>query len=691
MAVQKLQVFLASRFEEFRDERTALAKRLNSVKTLPVEAIDLNDSSSNERPPLQVCFEAVERAEVFVLLIGHTYGAGVHKEDGESYTHLEYRRAIEDRAKIVLPWVKGSIEEVAERPDCDSRLRKWLFEIKKRHKAAPLDSSLTPEQNASTIFETVLERLWEIYSGGGRAPEDDDDVSSGWDESPIRRDELSDYERVVADRVAPPLRLMAANHATEAWAALQLQLPHIAIKHLKASVDLVPLDVVPGYWLARLLIASGRRPECVQGRSVALDCARIAERQRNELRQMVALILAARANERLEERNAAVEAAEAAHNVMSHHWMAKLELGRQYALSQQQRKAFKYADDAFWLRAETIRQIDRDPAYRALRSFELFRKELDENVRERTEAVFDSELATIDFLRQFGAEIPTNEIWAVWPDRSTASSLQRVRRARSAARHTLRLLQDCAQRLAAEAEAFNSHEFHGLSQATLESIEREHEKERKNMEAAATRREDAESKAARGMRRLQMMSAIAGLIMLILVGAAMIQRDSDWRIGLLAGAALVVIGAVVLGANVVGPVYHDPRNRASTAGDARNEAARKLAAHDTALADFGIAAANMREHLVLFGNLVQSFEQCAALHIPISPVSTMLRDKKPGDIVRVKASAEHVRLEADLLDGDLLFLAKDPFAAQTDYWFARYMGPGGDPDVYSRRRAYFTG
>ena len=39
MAVQKLQVFLASRFEEFRDERAALAKRLNGVKTLPVEAI----------------------------------------------------------------------------------------------------------------------------------------------------------------------------------------------------------------------------------------------------------------------------------------------------------------------------------------------------------------------------------------------------------------------------------------------------------------------------------------------------------------------------------------------------------------------------------------------------------------------------------------------------------------------------
>jgi hypothetical protein len=53
--------------------------------------------------------------------------------------------------------------------------------------------------------------------------------------------------------------------------------------------------------------------------------------------------------------------------------------------------------------------------------------------------------------------------------------------------------------------------------------------------------------------------------------------------------------------------------------------------------------------------------------------------RRPGSrgIVRVKGSAEHVRLETDLLDGDLLFLTQDPFAAQTDYWFASYIGPGG--------------
>lgn len=100
------------------------------------------------------------------------------------------------------------------------------------------------------------------------------------------------------------------------------------------------------------------------------------------MRQMVALILAARANERLEEQELALEAAQEAHEVMQHHWFAKLEVGRQHALSGQHSKAFERAEEAFWLRAQSIRQIDRDDAYRGLgRDFDKFRDDLDAKVR----------------------------------------------------------------------------------------------------------------------------------------------------------------------------------------------------------------------------------------------------------------------------------------------------------------------
>src|SRR5437588_8990289 len=103
MAVHKLQVFLASRFDEFKELREELRNRVNALKVPPVEAIDLNDNAPDSRPPLSRCYEAVDQAELFVLLVGDTYGTGP-KGHQESYTHLEYRHALNDGAKAVLPF-----------------------------------------------------------------------------------------------------------------------------------------------------------------------------------------------------------------------------------------------------------------------------------------------------------------------------------------------------------------------------------------------------------------------------------------------------------------------------------------------------------------------------------------------------------------------------------------------------------
>jgi len=47
-----------------------------------------------------------------------------------------------------------------------------------------------------------------------------------------------------------PLKMLAGDHAKEALVAFGLSLPHVAIHHLRKAVDLVPLDIVLGYWLA---------------------------------------------------------------------------------------------------------------------------------------------------------------------------------------------------------------------------------------------------------------------------------------------------------------------------------------------------------------------------------------------------------------------------------------------------------
>src|SRR6266478_6845130 len=107
MAIHRLQVFLASRFDEFQELRACLSKRINRLKLPPVEAIDLNDNSVDSEPPLSRCYEAVDRAELFVLLVGDTYGSSP-KDHEESYTHLEHKRALSDGSKTILPFLIGS-------------------------------------------------------------------------------------------------------------------------------------------------------------------------------------------------------------------------------------------------------------------------------------------------------------------------------------------------------------------------------------------------------------------------------------------------------------------------------------------------------------------------------------------------------------------------------------------------------
>src|SRR6266404_1400386 len=103
MAIHKLQVFLASRFDEFETLRTRLKERINNVRVPEVEVIDLNDNAAHCEPPLSRCYEGVDRAELVLLLVGREYGSNAVNHE-YSYTHLEYKRAL-DESKMILPFL----------------------------------------------------------------------------------------------------------------------------------------------------------------------------------------------------------------------------------------------------------------------------------------------------------------------------------------------------------------------------------------------------------------------------------------------------------------------------------------------------------------------------------------------------------------------------------------------------------
>src|SRR5207253_2038569 len=122
--------------------------------------------------------------------------------------------------------------------------------------------------------------------------------------------------------------------------------------------------IVTGYWLSRLLIATGRTKQCREGRRIALRCAQVASQNEEDVvfQTMACRVLAARASERLGDLDLALQYADKAHEGMPFHWMAKLEYGRQLALTGNKTAALEKAKEGFWLQPKTIIQIQNDAA-----------------------------------------------------------------------------------------------------------------------------------------------------------------------------------------------------------------------------------------------------------------------------------------------------------------------------------------
>lgn len=244
MPIEKHQVFVSSRFEEFHEVRRALKARLDRVKRPPVNAVDLNDNSSDTRPPLRRCYDAVDRADVFVLILGETY-ADDPKTD-LSYSHLEYRRALTSRTRVILPFlIAGTGLHERGQTVQDPRLDDFVKEVRRKHCLSELDVRLGAERLASDMFEVVLERLWEIFEDETDHVELDEPAATGgatgiFQESPIKRSQLalSPMEENGEGGLSL-LRRLANDHAREALKALSIGLAPLAVQHLRRSVELV--------------------------------------------------------------------------------------------------------------------------------------------------------------------------------------------------------------------------------------------------------------------------------------------------------------------------------------------------------------------------------------------------------------------------------------------------------------------
>lgn len=90
------KVFIASRFEEFKEIRQKLKKELLDCNLNPV---DLNDNQAVAHPPISRSLQSVKESDIVILLLGDTYGNPPQGQE-KSYTHLEYEEAIKNKIPI---------------------------------------------------------------------------------------------------------------------------------------------------------------------------------------------------------------------------------------------------------------------------------------------------------------------------------------------------------------------------------------------------------------------------------------------------------------------------------------------------------------------------------------------------------------------------------------------------------------
>lgn len=132
-AVEAYNVFVSSTWEDMQSYREAVRGALNKAGCIPC---GMERFSASAQSPLETCFEELEKAQVYICILGMRYGS-IDVESGKSYTELEYEKA----KGLNLPILAFLIDEekaVFKKKDFDSedmaiKMSK-LEEFKKRIK-----------------------------------------------------------------------------------------------------------------------------------------------------------------------------------------------------------------------------------------------------------------------------------------------------------------------------------------------------------------------------------------------------------------------------------------------------------------------------------------------------------------------------------------------------------------------------
>ncbi|QTR46308.1 DUF1566 domain-containing protein [Thiothrix litoralis] len=151
MANQIKKIFIASRFEEFKEIRERLR---NELSYYGMDFIDLNDNKAVAHPPLERSLQNVRESDTVILLVGDTYGNPLPGKS-KSYTHLEYEEAKKYKKNIYVFCIGKSDTNNVIRSTTIQKMKEWRKELDKNHTLSFHYKSTNIEDIAHEIIKSV--------------------------------------------------------------------------------------------------------------------------------------------------------------------------------------------------------------------------------------------------------------------------------------------------------------------------------------------------------------------------------------------------------------------------------------------------------------------------------------------------------------------------------------------------------
>ena len=384
MATIKKEIFLASRFEEFKEIREKLSEKITVYNFM--EAIDLNDNQSSHRSPLEESLFHARKAEIMILLVGETYGT-VPEGEKKSYTNLEYAEAAQESSNtrvLVICIGEPYAGKFIEYSKTDTKLKEWQIELEKNHRLSKFGNKDNTDEIVEKIMIMLLSSVYELN------PDEDlilvrdeelylEDISNDdnflhdeevdfldnrlSEQNDIDITDTSDDKTEGFELLKIPGKLAALEQKKEAQIAIEIQDYYTARMHLKKALEFRPLDFETNYWLAKLYVASAKKNLFFEIEEYLLRAAKIAMQENNKFKASHCYQLIIQASIFSDKENEGRKYIELAEEITPNFARLYYEKAK-FLLYFGHKKEAKHAlSQAMNIRMEILKEIARDPFF----------------------------------------------------------------------------------------------------------------------------------------------------------------------------------------------------------------------------------------------------------------------------------------------------------------------------------------